>query len=635
MTNYIIDFKDELTRETIDQYFSDNNINVVKEFGSFGHVFLVEADIKPTLSELIESVIEDDNNDIKLLGIDIILPDSNITTSFDIEDNKNWWKTASITPIDFDQPQHTHTVRGYGSTIYLMDSGIESSHPEFSDASIISLHSFTGDFIDTKGHGTALASLISGKTCGLTGATIKVVKIFDANTPTKQSDMLAAFDAIASDYISCGKPLSIVNMSWGFSKNDYINAKIEHLANIGLFLVAAAGNSGVPIDDITPASIPVVFTIGAYDDTLKPCNFSNYTGSVVSLTTNETNHGELDGWAPGSNIWAASLNGSYGLTAGTSQAAAIASGALAYNLSSNTDSNGLAPERFINYNAMLNGMKNEWKPKSDNSSVYVNSQINYDNLTPFMFATGRPDLLNLTDPKYANSFNTIVTYKTGPIRQNSVINILVTENTTKHRPVADKASTARISTTQDIPNNITIDENGILTVVAPAATQPTSKIAEFTLELNQRDGSTTTSLVGVYVLREDITKETAPNILPSDDPVLNMVLYYDCASGYCGSCPTGYGCGGNFTPKGAFVCYWCYTITSDIRLKENIDKIDEIDNIGIYSYNYVWDKTRTHTGAMAQELLQSKYKDSVSENSGFYTVNINKLPESIRKFYLK
>jgi hypothetical protein len=70
-------------------------------------------------------------------------------------------------------------------------------------------------------------------------------------------------------------------------------------------------------------------------------------------------------------------------------------------------------------------------------------------------------------------------------------------------------------------------------------------------------------------------------------------------------------------------------IFSDSRLKENITHVKDVDGIKVYTYNYVWDKT-PQLGAMAQDLLNTKYADAVSvHSSGYYQVDYTKLPELI------
>ena len=201
----------------------------------------------------------------------------------------------------------------------MLDSGIDLTHSEFTGKDISLVYSLTGDFNDTNGHGTGLASLMVGNTCGVTSTSIKVVKIFDDNQPTKQSDFLHALDAILTDMNSNINKFSIINCSWAINKNIYIEDKIKHLINAGALVVASAGNSGKPIEEVTPASMPDVLTIGAYNSDFVPCDFSDYSNpSVVSLTQGQVNTGTLDAWAPGEQIWIAnptSKGGGYGFAA--------------------------------------------------------------------------------------------------------------------------------------------------------------------------------------------------------------------------------------------------------------------------------------------------------------------------------
>ena len=64
---------------------------------------------------------------------------------------------------------------------------------------------------------------------------------------------------------------------------------------------------------------------------------------------------------------------------------------------------------------------------------------------------------------------------------------------------------------------------------------------------------------------------------------------------------------------------------SDVRLKENVNKVGELDGVNIYTYNYKWDKTQQYSGVMANELLNTKYADAVTvHKSGYYMVDYGK-----------
>ena len=143
------------------------------------NVYLVSCEAYPEENVIVSHIINDSLTSITKLDYDIPLNLPTDNQSVVLEDEKNWWKIASMYSPKFDQETMEIPIRGEGVRVYVVDSGIEATHPEFDGRTIVNLYSFTGDFTDTAGHGTAMASLISGKTCGLTDATICVVKIFD------------------------------------------------------------------------------------------------------------------------------------------------------------------------------------------------------------------------------------------------------------------------------------------------------------------------------------------------------------------------------------------------------------------------------------------------------------------------
>ena len=393
MTYYLIDFKNDVSDEQIAMYLAENQCTVLKAFDKLNKVYHVESTILPPITSIVELVQNDNESTIELLEAIPLYsyPSVEETVTVDHSDDKNWWKVYSYKEIDLANDTTPVPIFGSGSNIYILDSGIDISHPEFEGKDVTLLHSMVpNDFDDYNGHGTALASVMIGKTCGISNASLKVVKIFSndpTNNPTKQSDLLYAFDAILTDIINSPNLFSVVNLSWTINKNEYIENKIRHLINAGVYVIVSAGNSGRPIEEVTPASMPDVITVGAYQESFTPCNFSNYTDpSITSLTKNFLNSGALDIWAPGEKIWAALTSikgGGYGFTAGTSVATAIQSAAIAFNI---------AQENY----------------GKDSVTAYLDIQNRV--VLDFPVRFGRQGLLDLSDPKYINSVNKICTF---------------------------------------------------------------------------------------------------------------------------------------------------------------------------------------------------------------------------------
>ena len=373
---YIVDFDNTASQDEIDAWLNANSITQFTTTVSIGKIYVVEHDGILAAGGIVSTVTEDVNISSQLLQLEEIIPlTSGPTATFD--NNADWWKTAVILEPEFNSATTTFEKRGSRGTVYVVDSGIYAGHPDLANTAIENLFTFTSDYVDSTGHGTAIASIVAGAERGITVGKVKVVKIFDGATATMLSDIVNAIDAIHSDILANTDRASIVNLSWAIPKNDYVEQKLQTLIDAGALLVAAAGNNGVPIENVTPASMASAITVGSFTHDFVPADFSNYT-SAVSNTDGQTNYGALDGWAPGVDIGVATLDGSFGNAAGTSMSAAILSASLVYNSDMIMSLNGAV----IDYAGILQ----------------------YNSIK-------RTGLLNLTD-KYASSVNAIATITT-------------------------------------------------------------------------------------------------------------------------------------------------------------------------------------------------------------------------------
>lgn len=70
---------------------------------------------------------------------------------------------------------------------------------------------------------------------------------------------------------------------------------------------------------------------------------------------------------------------------------------------------------------------------------------------------------------------------------------------------------------------------------------------------------------------------------------------------------------------------------SDNRLKTDLVKVGEIEGINIYTFRYTYDKSKIRIGVVAQELLNTQYKDVVTldTETGYYVVNYELLQQKI------
>jgi hypothetical protein len=511
---FLIDFKADALDADINAYLQQHGCTVLKEWNKFDKIFLVEADLMPPDADITDRITEENHVAIKPLDVTILNPyigthrdPAKETINIDINDNKDWWKNYSRSQPEFSEATTTIKRLGKNISVYIMDSGIEASHPEFANTNITNLYSVTpSDFNDKNGHGTAIASVIAGATCGITESKLKIVKIFDTDHATTEHEFLDALDAIISDHVD--GTYSVLNASWSIPKNAWVEHKLRVLEDEGVFIVAAAGNDGTSIEDVTPAGMIDVITVGAYNKDLLPCDFSNFTGgSMISVTGGSVNHGELDGWAPGQEIWAASLNGTYGYVAGTSIAAAIASAILASNLMIQVyDDTGFRVHGFEN-------------SKLSTAAIGSNTTIFF-----------RPGLLDLADPKYQNSNSMIATLTD---RDTFAKNQAPDEFTIHYRVdqavhgtrVIEPTLTKAIEWVVPLPDNFVLIPDGRIygNPVASQADDP-YKAYECSFIRTNIDDSQETILVNIYVLPENFV----PDTLPSDDIVVISLSFPQC-----------------------------------------------------------------------------------------------------------
>jgi len=572
MPNYLIDFTNNASQSEITSYITENNCSILKTFSRFQNVYLVESEAVPPTTNIVETIQADDSSTVLNL-LEVINVPQNIssgTATVYVQENKDWWKSYSITEIDFDSQQLELPIFGANSAVvYIMDSGINHNHPEFSGRQISLLHSFTGDFTDTTGHGTALASLIAGQTCAVSDPHLKIVKIFDSSQPTYQSDLLTALNAVIDDATTISNKLKIVNMSWGIPKNTYIESKIRLMIDAGLLLVAAAGNNGSPIENVTPASMGEVITVGAYNEDFLPCNFSNYTNPIdTSLTNNETNYGILDVWSPGDKIYCAKPDGTYGWTAGTSAAAAICSASMAYNSVFNMDWSGTIFPWLLTNNG------------NPSNQAFLSAE--------------RTGLLDLSDPKYSSSVNKIITFlNSHAVWDQNVswpIKMVARVGELRTSPLFHSSLTASYEFTGPLPSEITVLRDVVVFTPTTEVTDPSGVERNiYNYKIYEKDGNVIENTLEIVKLGTDFNESS----LPQNDPLLDIVAFDTCFGQSPGTI-----CNGPCPQAPAIYCYtqskfYCgCRVFSDEQLKENISDLDNpIDMISkIKGVRFNWKK---------------------------------------------
>jgi subtilisin family serine protease len=221
---------------------------------------------------------------------------------------------------------------------YILDSGIQTNHPQFGNRALAMYDAFGGNGQDCNGHGTHVAGTIGGSTSGVAkGVMLRGVRVLDCNGSGSWSGIIAGVNWVASNHI---KP-AVANMSLGGGYSSAVNTAVTNLVNSGVFVAVAAGNSNANACNYSPASAPGTFTSAASDKFDTRASFSNYGGCV-------------DGYAPGVGIQSTWIGSGTNTINGTSMASPHTAGVAALYKANYGDASASTIISWITANATAN-----------------------------------------------------------------------------------------------------------------------------------------------------------------------------------------------------------------------------------------------------------------------------------------
>jgi subtilisin len=210
-------------------------------------------------------------------------------------------------------------VTGAGVKVAIIDTGIDSTHPDLAGNYAGGTNCITGGSpADDNGHGTHCAGIVAAMDNGsgvietAPKASLYAVKALNSSGSGSYSDIIEGVQWCANNGIN------VASMSFGGSSN---SASLQSACNAAyaknVLLVAAAGNSGSGTDTVSyPAKYDSVIAVSATDSSNNRASFSS-TGPSVELA------------APGVAIRSTIPGGSYQSWSGTSMACPHVSGVAA------------------------------------------------------------------------------------------------------------------------------------------------------------------------------------------------------------------------------------------------------------------------------------------------------------------
>lgn len=221
--------------------------------------------------------------------------------------------------------RYDYAGNGAGAHIYIVDTGIRTTHTEFEGRMgsgrnfVESGFLFTSvrpeDTEDCNGHGTHVAGVAAGRTWGVAkGATLYPVRVLGCGGSGPNSAVIAGIDWVAANH----RAPAVANLSIGGGPSNALDAAVQGAINAGVTMVIAAGNDNIDACIGSPNRVGPALTVASTTQSDARSSFSNWGDCV-------------DVFAPGSSISSAwySNDRSSAVLSGTSMAAPHVAGAAA------------------------------------------------------------------------------------------------------------------------------------------------------------------------------------------------------------------------------------------------------------------------------------------------------------------
>lgn len=220
-------------------------------------------------------------------------------------------------------PELWSRTKGDGITVAVLDTGVDSAHPDLAGA-IADSKDFTRSFYgpeDRQGHGTWCVGHIAARLDlkGMAGIApeCKILsgKVLGDNGSGSENSILAGFKW------AMDSGADIISMSLGGSSlsKRFGDMILEFVQQPGKYVIAAAGNSGPGTPVLYPAAWPTTICVAAMDQDGKLTNFSS-RGPEVDIV------------APGYEMVSLAPGGRYATMSGTSMATPHVAGVVALML---------------------------------------------------------------------------------------------------------------------------------------------------------------------------------------------------------------------------------------------------------------------------------------------------------------
>ncbi|KAI6064055.1 Proprotein convertase subtilisin/kexin type 9 [Aix galericulata] len=226
------------------------------------------------------------------------------------------WNLGRIVPPQPSSGAYSPPNKGDQVEIYLLDTSVQSTHREIEGRVLVTDFENVPEEDGTRfhrqaskcdSHGTHMAGVLSGCDAGVaTGANIHSLRVLNCQGKGTVSGTLIGLEFIKTTLEAQPYAPPVVLLPFAGAYSRVLNAGCRRLVQMGVVMVAAAGNYKDDACLYSPASEPEVIAVGA----------TNSEDQPASIGTLGTNFGRcVDLFAPGDDIIGASSDCSTCFTA--------------------------------------------------------------------------------------------------------------------------------------------------------------------------------------------------------------------------------------------------------------------------------------------------------------------------------
>lgn len=268
------------------------------------------------------------------------------------------------------EPGSCHTDNNTLINTYIVDTGIDITHPLFQGRARWGANLVDNQDTDCNNHGTHVAGLVGAHGYGVCAdANLIAVKVLDCEGSGSLSGVIKGIEWVFKQHKTETEKMkmmkdkrrlkSVINMSLGGGHSPALNRAVEVCVQNeeDFYIVVAAGNENADACKSSPAGVKTILTVMASDSSDNRAWFSNW-GGCSNI------------YAPGVDVVSTTPDNSFAKYSGTSMASPVMAGVLNHFLDMYPEQNMAEIVKTVlshGSKKMINGDK----PKTPNVLVYL------------------------------------------------------------------------------------------------------------------------------------------------------------------------------------------------------------------------------------------------------------------------